>query len=123
MSRLGKGGFLFAAVAAATPTHAAPAEHPIKLVATDLGSSIQIKVVGDSTTPVDATYALEVSGGPKPGSNRSVQRGRAALKPGVAVTLITLEVGTPNGAGWNANLHVEPHGGPAYDIERHSGAG
>lgn len=122
MNRLGKSGFLFAAVAAATPAAATPSDQPIKLVATDLGSRIQLKVVGDSTTAVDATYALEVSGGPKSGSNKSVQRGHAALKPGVPVTLITLEVGTPAGSGWNARLHVETKSGEAYDIERRSDA-
>lgn len=88
---------------------------PVRLVTEQVGQGVRITVVGKSASPVDATYALEVSSNAAGGGNRSTQRGSVRLRPGIPVTMITLTLGGNAGEGWTARLKVEPKGAPAYE--------
>ena len=114
------GAILLAAAAGAAAGQTASTDRPVTLVATPRGSGVELKVVGSSSTALEASYTLDVSGGSGTAKNRSVQSGRAILKPGVPVTLATLNLGGPS-TNWSATLHVRPNGREAYDIESHAG--
>ena len=66
-----------AALAAAAPSGA---DAPVRLVAEAVGDAVRIRVVGRSASALDARYALEVSGRPGGGTNRSTQRGTVRLR-------------------------------------------
>lgn len=90
------------------------AERPIRLVSEEIAGGVRLQVVGASDVPVEASYSLEVSGGGAGGTNRSVQRGTASLRPGQSATLVTLTL--KNGqADWSATLEVDPADGAPYE--------
>lgn len=92
---------------------------PIRLVTSPTSGAVQLEVVGQVAAQCDAAYELEVSGG-SGGSNRSVQRGAARLRPGGPVTLAKVTLSTPPGGEWMARLKVERCNGPAYEEVRRS---
>ncbi|GAA4768728.1 hypothetical protein GCM10023219_13420 [Stakelama sediminis] len=89
---------------------------PITLLVSQQQDSVELRVVGQSPEAVQAHYTLEVSGGDKSNSNRTVQRGSARLKPDQAVVLMTLKLGAAGGRHWHAVLKVEPEHGKAYEL-------
>lgn len=91
---------------------------PIRLVVESQGQGVRLQVVGESDQAVEATYALDVTGDAEAGGNRTVQRGRASLRPGAPVTLMTLTLGNIARGRWIARLRVEPVGAPAYEDMR-----
>jgi len=112
---------LFAAVLAAVVGGAPPgALAPIHLLAEPSGEGVHIRVVGSADSAFDALYTLEVSSDVARGGNSSVQRGRARLRPGEAVTLISLRLGDVVPGRWEARLLVEPAGGEPYREVRNS---
>ena len=99
-------------VFAAAPLGAAPpsAGEPVYLTRENVPGALRFQVVGDAATAASGTYSLEiVSGG-----NRSVQRGRLQLQPGVRTILSTVEIGD-GGTSWAARLSVDL-GGSSYEI-------
>ena len=92
---------------------------PVRLVAEQQDGRIELRVMGESDRPVEAAYALEVVSDRAAGANRTVQRGRVNLVPGVPETLMTLRMGISDGA-WTARLRVEPTSGAAYEEVRRS---
>ena len=103
-------------IAAAAAAGAIP-DHPLHLDVSNSGDLLVIRVVGESRTGWSGRYALEVSGGPAGGSNRSVQRGAANLQPGKVVTVATLRLGSSSQGRWVAHLDVSPVSGAAYQLE------
>ncbi len=104
--------------AAASPTAASPVEKttPIALIAEEVPTGVVLRVVGDSAEPVDAAYSLEVANAS--GGNRSVQSGRARLRPNERVVLLTAQFGGDAQTGWRAILRVTPTVGAAYEVKR-----
>ena len=92
-----------------------PANAPIRLVVEALGDGVQLRVVGASDRAIDASYALEVASDAAAGGNRTTQRGRAQLRPGIQVTLMTLTLGNVAQGQWTARLRVEPAGAVPYE--------
>jgi len=108
---------LAAAIGGASPVTPAP----IRIVAEPRADGIQLSVVGDSEAEYDALYTLEVeSDVVQEGGSRSVQRGRARLRPGEVVTLISLRLGRVVPGRWEARLLVEPSEGESYTELRNS---
>lgn len=99
-----------------------PAEAPIRLVVETRENSVQLRVVGASDRAIDASYALEVASDAAAGGNRATQRGRAQLRPGVPVTLMTLNLGNAAQGQWTARLRVEPAGAVPYEDIRSNSA-
>lgn len=87
---------------------------PINVGMATYGSDIKLTVTGASNSPLEATYALDVTSNSVGGDNRSVQRGRVRLVPGKKVTLITLNLGNLRSGKWAATLQVEAVGGGSY---------
>jgi len=109
------------AIAAATGGGPAGDRSPIHLVAEPHGDGVHIRVVGSADTAFDGLYTLEVSSDVVEGrGNSSVQRGRARLRPGEVVTLISLRLGDVVPGRWEARLLVEPVGGEPYREVRDS---
>ncbi len=88
------------------------ADGPIRLVVESQGEGVQLRVVGASDRAIDASYALEVASDAAAGGNRTTQRGRAQLRPGVPVTLT---LGNVAQGQWMARLRVEPAGTVPYE--------
>lgn len=98
-----------------------PVDAPIRLVVEPQGEGVQLRVVGASDRAIEASYALEVASDAAAGGNRTIQRGRAELRPGVQVTLMTLTLGNVAQGQWTARLRVEPAGTVPYeDIQSNS---
>lgn len=100
-------------ILAASAATAGPAPHPLHLEVSQGDGQVVIRLVGESTIPVSARYALEVTGK----SNRSAQRGTAILRPGQPATIATLHLGDRKGDQVTANLHVVPSVGEPYDLQ------
>lgn len=94
-----------------------PAPQPIALEAARQGDDLVIRVIGRAAVATDASYALEVSSGAT-SNNRSVQRGRASLRPDREASLVNLRLAGAARENWRVKLDVEPAGGEAYTIER-----
>jgi hypothetical protein len=88
---------------------------PIRLVVESQGQGVRLQVVGSSDHAVEATYALDVTSDAEAGGNRTVQRGRASLRPGAPVTLMTLTLGNIARGRWIARLRVDPVDAPTYE--------
>ena len=99
--------WLAAALAGAPAAAPAPAG-PLRLVTEPSGNGIRISVVGESAVSCEAQYLLTVSTKLATGSNNSVQRGAASLRPGVVTVVATVTLG--NAGSWSARLRVEPCG-------------
>lgn len=99
-----------------------PADAPIRLVVEPQGEGMELRVVGASDRAIEASYALEVESDAAAGGNRTVQRGRARLSPGVPVTLMTLTLGHVAQGRWTARLRVEPAGAVPYEDRRSNSA-
>jgi hypothetical protein len=106
---------MIAALASAAPAAtAAPA--PLHLVSEPVAGGLRLRVVGASAVACDARFSLEVSNRAGGGTSRSVQRGVARLRPGVATTAATVMVGNAALDSWSARLVVDPcAGGKRYD--------
>ena len=87
---------------------------PINVGMATYGSDIRLTVTGASSSPLEATYTLDVTSTSGGGNNHSVQRGRVRLVPGKKVTLITLDLGNLRSGEWAATLQVEAVGGGSY---------
>jgi hypothetical protein len=105
-----------------TDAPALPADAPIRLMVEPQGDGVQLRVVGASDRAIDASYALEVASDAAAGGNRTTQRGRAQLRPGVPVTLMTLTLGNIAQGRWTARLRVEPVGAVPYEDMRSNSA-
>lgn len=103
-------------VASATPG----GQEPLRLVAEQVGPGIRLSVIGESTSAVEARFALEVRSDSSGGNNTSVQRGVARLVPGEQKRLMTLTLGNVAQGGWSATLSVEPNPGAPYRQVRQS---
>ena len=89
---------------------------PIRLVVSESGPHIVLRVVGHSDRPIDARYVLTSASA----GNSSKQAGRARLEPGKIVTLVTLKLGPRQDARWHAELTVELGDGTRYQLSRQS---
>ena len=99
-----------ALIAFGAPAAGSAPAAPLHLVTEPVGSGIRIRVVGHSAVACDARYSLEVSNRSGGGSNRSVQRGAARLRPGVVSNVATLTLGNAAPGSWSARLVVDPCG-------------
>ena len=98
------------------PGHPAPPVGPLHLVTEPAGSGVRVRVVGESVVACEVHYVLEVANDSAAGSNRSVQRGAARLRPGVAATVATLTLANAGSKAWTARLKADRcEGGQAYD--------
>lgn len=93
---------------------------PLRLVTEQLGAEVRFRVVGEAAGPCDASYVLTVANRAAAGSNRSIQRGAARLRPGAATTLATATLRAAPGS-WSATLAVRGCG-PDAVYEEKSGA-
>ncbi len=99
----------------------APADHaPIYLVFERAGDGIRLQVVGKSDNALTASYALEVTNRSQGGTSSSIQSGNVSLQPGLAVTLVRLDLGSVQGGNWSAKLSVTPEEGGSYEVVRSS---
>jgi len=95
---------------------AATSARPLHLVTEPIGADIRIRVVGESAVACEANYVLEVSNKSATGSNRSVQRGAARLRPGAEATFSTVTLVDAVSRHWTARLSVHSCGrGERYD--------
>jgi hypothetical protein len=116
---------MFAAISAAALSLTAPSTPdaetaPVRLVAEQQDGGIELRVIGESNRAVEAGYALEVTSDAAAGGNRTTQRGRVALTPGVPATLMTLRMSNVGAGQWTARLRVEPVDGTPYEEVRRS---
>jgi hypothetical protein len=104
----GKGSMLVAAILTTGGSAQAtdPAHRPIRLVSEVEGTSVLIRVVGESDTSFAADYTLEVASGGAGNSNRTVQRGSVTLRPNTPVVLLSTRLGGNAAGGWRARLQV-----------------
>ena len=107
---------LLAAVAGGATSPDPGACSPISLVAETAPTGVVLRVIGESVTPVDAAYSLEVTNAS--GGNRSTQRGRASLRPNQRAVLLTSRLGGDAQTGWSAVLLVTPACGQPYEVRR-----
>lgn len=104
MSAVGIFGLAALAAAAAAAGSGTPAQ-PLHLQVSSAGEQVVIELVGKSPVACEVTYELEVSSGP---GNRSINRGKAAIQSGNAVTIATIRT---NGPSVTACLDVSGCGG------------
>lgn len=103
-----------AAAGSGSPDPAAPS--PISLSVETVPAGVVLQVIGDTATPVDAAYSLEVTNAS--GGNRSTQSGRVSLRQNQRVILLTSRLGGDAQTGWRAVLIVKPASGDPYEIRR-----
>jgi hypothetical protein len=89
---------------------------PVRLVVSESGPHVVLRVVGHSDRQVDARYVLTSASA----GNSAKQAGRARLEPGKIVTLVTLKLGPRQDASWHAQLTVELGDGTRYELSRKS---
>lgn len=99
-----------------TPT---PSPQPLQLETVITASAVTFRVVGLSSKPVHARYALKVIAGT---GNRSTHAGSVTLLPDARVTVSTISVSVAPGGTWSATLQVDPDDEAAYAITRESAA-
>lgn len=87
---------------------------PLSLIVEPAGDLVRFRVVGESATPCEARYALDVTAN----GNHSLQKGSVRLRPGEPVILVTSSI--RNGPAWSARLTVSPCSGPSYEQLRTS---
>lgn len=107
---------LLAAVVGGPASPDPGASAPISLSAETGPAGVVLRVIGESATPVDAVYSLQVTNAS--GGNRSTQRGRVSLRPNQRAVLLTSRLGGVAQAGWRAVLLVTPASGEPYEISR-----
>lgn len=92
------------------PAHASSPARPIHLVTAVSGTGMRVKLVGASPVQCDASYVLEVWNGSTAGSNRSVQRGAARIRPGIETNIVTMNLAGTDPQRWAVRLRVVPCG-------------
>lgn len=89
---------------------------PLRLEARPSAQGVELTVVGQSETPLSASYKLAVTAG----SNRSQQSGNVELRPGAPVTMVRLNLGGGEGTTWDAHLEVTLADGRVYSDRQSS---
>lgn len=97
----------------ASTSQSAPNEHPVRLFADHRETSVRLRVIGSSTTPLVALYKLGATSG-TPGTNHSMQSGRAKVSSTPA-TYLDLTIETYPSCTWHAELTVELENGKIYN--------